>query len=255
MRIAVHYHHAACLALECGYSAPDALALAMFDQLTDVATPKFCRQKNGRFPDEAFVVPLVTQVDEVYGFWSLVGDDFNPAWLSSTHRWHFGAGPGVYGPVEFTTALQRLPLCHGHLPSLGRYLHLAQDYASHHGFAGFPTQKNRHLGDSRNCLSKCWKKAWSSDNLLGHVTRPEVDDLAVSRERIICVSVDIRKALWQRAEQPTETSDAIGLLLTATDDKELVKLCKAYWLKHTGKAMPDFCPPSPQSDAWKRWCE
>lgn len=245
MKEAVHFYHTPVLALECGYTPDDALELATFNQMTDWATPKNIGPDY--WPDATGFKPRCTQIDEAYGARSVLGGDrWNPGWgVCNEH--HF---PDLFSLGHALWLLENRALPN---PQRGRLIHLCQDYASHKGYCGYPSESNRHLGDSRKWWSKALGKVIRRNELLGHWLRPEVDDLAASRTAIIAVSVDLRRALWRGGDMP-ETSEAIGLLAVAKDDKDLVKRCKAYWLKHTGKAMPDFRPPSPRSEDWRRWC-
>jgi len=246
MRDSVHFYHTPVLALECGYTPGDAIDLATFDQLTDWATPK--NLGPDYWPDATGFKPRETQVDEVYGALSVLDkDEWNSGW-DVCGMYHFP------DQAEYDLALWALGDVEHDLPDQGRLVHTIQDIASHRGYVAYPSEGNRNRGTSRYWPMRIAKRVVRGNELLGHWLRPEVDDLTVSRDAIVAVSVDLRRALWRRPDPPTETSEAIGLLMTAKDDKDLVKLCKAYWLKHTGRAMPDFKAPGPQSEMWRRWC-
>jgi len=248
MKASVHYSFTPCLLLDAGYSPPRALAIATADQMTDWATPS--NLGPDYWPAATGLLPGLTQIDEVYGARSLRGDSWNPGW-DRCHDYHFGGGQGEYGDEEYRYCALSAIRHPGYSDmQRGRKIHLAQDYASHKGYCGWPDERNRHKGDGRAWWSRIADRVVGRNELLGHWLRPEVDELAVSRAALIQVSHDILAALTG-----SETTKAPSIaLLQAPDDKALVAACREFWRLRTGQDMPEFRPYSPQSEDWRRWC-
>jgi hypothetical protein len=251
MRKPVHFNHTMLLMLDCGLSEHQTLAVAQANQMTDWATPG--NLGPDYWPAATGILPGVTQVDEAYGIRSVLGSAWNPAW-PICHNRHFGGGSGSYGLNEYQGALCDIGIQYQRRDwiALGLAVHLAQDYASHKGYCGWPDERNRHLGDGRSWWSRIADRCVGRNELLGHWLRPEVDCLEVSRASLIPVSSGIIEAITGSQVQPCRS---IGLLLDARDDADLERRCNIEWHRRTGKDMPEFEPYSPMSADWAHWCE
>jgi hypothetical protein len=260
MKHQVHYYHTACLALAAGWTPDEALDIAFFDHLTDEATPT--NVTKDWWPDATGLIPRITQLTIKDAARLLAGENWWPG-FEPVHDNHFGGGPGGYGRKEYETVVQRIKSLHAehlesgvdNLAALGRAVHLGQDFASHHDYRGYPSAKNRLKGDSRTKWQrlKHWvvRSTLSDDNIMGHVLRPEVDDLENARDAIRAVTCDLYQALRRRGTP--DVCEALPLLHAQSNDA-LKMACRAWWKERTGRDFPDFRFPSPQSAAWKRWC-
>jgi len=244
MNSAVHYYHTACLCLDLGLTPDDAIQVARYNQMTDWACPRNLTPEY--WPDATGFRPMVTQLDVGDAARLLAGESWWPG-FTACHRWHFGNGQGPYTEVEFRWALMALhELLEGgkYLPVVGGLLHLCQDFASHAGYCGYPTASNLELGDSR----AWYRKLISRQNAMGHVLRPEVDRLEVSRANIVNVT---RRIIAECGGK----SESVHLLESAANDADLIQWCKAWWRDKTqGREIPPFHAPSPKSKEWREWC-
>jgi hypothetical protein len=255
MNRAIHYYHTHLLALDLGFTPTQARQLARFNQMTDWATPENLTEEY--WPQDTAVFPRVTQLSVTDAARLLAGERWFPG-FEVVHKYHFGGGAGGYGTARFDLTLERferqlhVDFANERTSALtGQFLHLLQDFASHKGYTGFPSEDNRKPGDSQGWARKLWAKMWHSNNIMGHVLRPEVDKVEVSREAIYGVT---RHILFACHAKDYTVAPSLQLLFEDTTDAKLTEACKLLWMEKTGTFIPDFHAPSPQSREWEEWC-